>query len=164
MSFFNLLSQCISSNLSVLIFSGFCTNCGIYLKAKLLSDNGESVCRGCLAKGKCKQCGRHLDAKCMHDRHNCNNCVRKQAWRKQTGGKRRDFKNVFTEVSIAENTGEADLIVHLQRQRQRIADQLRAALGVFKYAQHFIQANFIHVLFMDWCCCCTILPFSSLDR
>ena len=133
------------------------------MSAKLLSDNGGSVCRGCLAKGKCKQCGRHLDAKCMHDRHNCNNCVRKQAWLKQTGGKRRDFKNVFTEVSIAENTGEADLIVHLQRQRQRIADQLRAALGVFKYVQIlfklFYFENFIHVRFMDWRCCCTILPF-----
>ena len=95
MSFFKLLSQCISSNLSVLIFSGFCTNCGIYLKAKLLPDNGGNVCRSCLAKGKCKQCGRHLDTKCMHDHHNCNNCVRKQAWLKQTGCKRRDFKNVF---------------------------------------------------------------------
>ena len=89
----------------------------------------------------------------MSDRNNCNNCVRKQAWRKQTGGKRRDFKNVFTEVSIAENTGEADLIVHLQRQRQRIADQLRAALGVFKYVQIsfklFYFENSIHVRSMN---------------
>jgi len=84
----------------------------------------------------------------MHDHHNCNNCVRKQAWLRQTGGKRRDFKNVFTELTIAENTGEADLIVHFQRQRQRIADQLRAALGVFKYAQNFIQD--ILYTFLSW--------------
>ena len=59
--------------------------------------------------------------------------MRKLAWLQQTGGKkRRDFKIVLTEVTISENSGEADLIVHLQRQRQRIADQLRAALGVFK--------------------------------
>ena len=82
---------------------------------------------------KCNQCGRHLDVKCMYDRHNCNNCMRKLAWLKQTGGKkRRDFKSVLTEVTITENTGDADLIVHLRRQRQRIADQLRATLGVFQ--------------------------------
>ena len=57
--------------------------------------------------------------------------------------KRRDFKGVFTELTVAENTGEADLIVHLQRRRQRIADQLRAALGVFKYVH--ISSSYLKI-------------------
>ena len=47
---------------------------------------------------------------------NCNNCMRKLACLQQTGGKkRRDFKSVLTEVNIAEDTGEADFIVHLRQ-------------------------------------------------
>ena len=92
----------------------------------------------------------------MYDRYNCNNCMQKQARLKQTGSKGREFKNVFTEVKIAENTGEADLIVHLQRQRQRIAYQLRMALGVFKYVQISFKLsyfkNFIHDRSMDRHC------------
>ena len=70
----------------------------------------------------------------MHDENICNSCIRKQKWKRQTGGQKRDFKGVLSEEIISENTGDEDLSVHLQNQKERIAQRLRETLAVFKYA------------------------------
>ena len=60
--------------------------------------------------------------------------MRKQQWKKQTGGQKRDFKGVLSEEIISENTGDEDLSVHLQNQKDRIAQRIRETLAVYKYA------------------------------
>ena len=69
----------------------------------------------------------------MQDENICNSCIRKQKWKKQTGGQKRDFKGVLSEEIISENTGDEDLSVHLQNQKDRIAQQLSQTLAVYKY-------------------------------
>ena len=81
----------------------------------------------------------------MHTRRVCNNCTRKQAWRKQNGGWKH-FKDVLTDETISENSGEADLIVHLQNRRQQIMNQLRATLAVFKYVKMNFSCNYMKIL------------------
>ena len=130
--------------LIVIFISGFCTNCGIYLKSHLLPDGGGNICRTCITKTRCDLCKRHLDDRCMHTRRVCNNCTRKQTWRKQNGG-RKHFKEVLSEEIVSENSGEADLIVHLQNRRQQIMNQLRATLAVFKYVEN-LYCNHMKIL------------------
>ena len=105
------------------------------MKTRLLPEDGGNVCRNCLVKKRCDLCKRYLDDQCMHKHRVCNNCVWKQTWAEQTSGRRRHFRDVLSEEVVSENTGEADLIVHLQRRRQQIMDQLRATLAVFKYVE-----------------------------
>ena len=119
--FINSLTSYLCINQLLYYITGFCTNCGIRLTVRLLPDDGGNICRTCITKTRCDLCKRYLDDRCMQTRHVCNNCTRKQAWRKQNGG-RQHFREVLSEEVVSENTGEADLIVHLQNRRQQIIE------------------------------------------
>ena len=91
---------------------GFCKSCNIYLRRDLLPETGGDVCRDCLSKGECEG-----------NRKRTSN---------QTGGKEKTFKGVLTEEIISEDSRDGDMIVHLQRHRERIVERLRYHLSKYK--------------------------------